>query len=87
VIHLLGVSGDETAAWRRQILAGDKTEMPGMVRASFGCYNDTDDVDRMVEMLQCIARGEVQGTYQVDKATGEYTPIGHVEDLGSYFAL
>lgn len=87
VIHLLGVSGDETAAWRRQILAGDKTEMPGMVRASFGCYNNTDDVDRMVDMLQCIARGEVQGTYQVDKATGEYTPTGHVEDLGSYFAL
>lgn len=87
VIHLLGVSGDETAVWRRQIVAGDRTEMPGMVRASFGCYNNNDDVDRMVDMLQRIARGDIQGSYQVEKATGEYAPVGHVEDLDSYFAL
>lgn len=87
VIHLLGVSGDETAVWRRQIMAGDKTEMPGMVRASFGCYNNTDDVDRMVDMLQSIAHGRIQGNYQVDKATGEYSPVGHVENLDPYFAL
>ncbi len=87
VIHLLGVPDEETAVWRRQMLAGDKTEMPGMVRASFGCYNNTDDVDRMLDMLQRITHGEIQGKYQVDKATGEYAPVGPVEDLDRYLSI
>lgn len=87
VIHLLGVSDETTAAWRRRMLAGDKRDMPGMVRASFGCYNDIHDVDQLTEMLERIARGDVRGTYQVEKATGEYVPVGHVEDLDPYFRL
>ncbi len=68
-------------------LPGTRRTCRAWCAASFGCYNNTDDVDRMVEMLQRIARGDVQGTYQVDKATGEYMPVGHEEDLDTYFAL
>jgi hypothetical protein len=46
VVHLLGLNAGETATWRAQMARGDKSDMPGLVRASFGCYNTTDDVDR-----------------------------------------
>lgn len=87
VVHLLQLDDSESARWRQQLLAGDKSDMPGMVRASFGCYNNTDDVDRLVEMLCRISRGEYNGRYTLDRHTGEYHPIGFEEPLGDYFLL
>ena len=87
VIHLLQLPNDRTSRWREQMLAGDKSEMPGMVRASFGCYSNTDDVDRLVEMLHRIARGDYHGDYVLDRASGEYTPRGFHEPLEEYFLL
>lgn len=87
VVHLLDLPPAEASTWREQLLAGDKSNMPGMVRASFGCYNSFDDVDRLVEMVQRVARGDYQGDYRLNRATGEYTPAGYEEPLSAYFAL
>jgi selenocysteine lyase/cysteine desulfurase len=87
VVHLLQLDESEAAAWREQLLAGDKSEMPGMVRASFGCYNNKEDVDRLVTMLERIAAGDYRGDYVVDRATGEYTPAGFEDHLADYFLL
>ena len=87
VVHLLGLGADESAAWREQLLGGDKSNMPGMVRASFGCYNSTDDIDRLAVMLERIARGDYQGDYRVEPSTGEYLPVGYEEPLADYFLL
>lgn len=87
VVHLLHLDEDESHHWRDQLLAGDKSNMPGMVRASFGCYNNTDDVDRLVAMLRRIARGEYDGDYVLDRASGEYRPRGFQEPLEEYFLL
>jgi len=40
VVHLLDLEAEAEAAWRQQILDGDRSNMPGMVRISFGCYNN-----------------------------------------------
>jgi len=87
VVHLLHLDEAEAHEWRDQLLAGDKSNMPGMVRASFGCYNNTDDVDRLVEMLQRIARRDYRGDYALDRASGEYRPRGFEEPLDEYFLL
>ncbi len=87
VVHLLHLEETEAVDWRERVLGGDKTEMPGMVRASFGCYNNFEDVDRLVEMLQSIAAGDYRGTYEVDVPSGEYHPLGYTEDLTPYFSL
>jgi selenocysteine lyase/cysteine desulfurase len=87
VVHLLQLPERELFDWRDQAIQGDKTNLPGMVRASFGCYNTTDDVDRMVEMLHRIRRGDYSGQYEVDAASGEYVPIGHTDQLEEYFLL
>jgi len=58
-----------------------------MVRMSFGCYNDRGDVDRLVEMLHGITRGDYKGDYEVEASTGEYIPKGYEEPLKDYFLL
>jgi selenocysteine lyase/cysteine desulfurase len=87
VVHLLQLDEHTADSWRSQLLGGDKSNMPGMVRASFGCYNDFGDVDRLVAMLQRIARGDYQGDYRLNRASGEYLPAGYVEPLAEHFQL
>ena len=85
VVHLLQLSDGESAAWREEVLRGDKSYMPGMVRASFGCYNNTDDVDRLLAMLVRIAAGDYQGDYRLIPGSGEYVPAGYEEPLEEFF--
>ena len=87
VVHLLQLDEVESAQWRDHLLAGDKSDMPGMVRASFGCYNNTEDVDRLVAMLERISRGDYDGDYVLDRKSGEYHPRGFEEPLDEYFLL
>lgn len=87
VVHLLHLDEVEAADWRDRMLHGDKSEMPGMVRLSFGCYNNEADVDRLIDMLQLIARGGYRGEYVLDRASGEYSPRNYEEPLADYFLL
>jgi len=75
------------ASERRRILSGDNSEVPGMVRISCGCYNNTDDIDRLIEMLERIIQGQVRGDYWPKPSTGEYVPAGYREPLSDFFLL
>jgi len=83
VLHLLGLDREQAAESRRRILEGDRRDMPGMVRASFGLYNTLQEVDVLVEALLAITRGEVSGHYTQDPQTGEYVPEARVFDFPS----
>jgi cysteine desulfurase/selenocysteine lyase len=87
VVGLLQLTKDQVDRWRGRFLAGDKSEMPGMVRMSLGCYSSRDDVDRLIDALHMIAAGEYSGTYTVHPPTGEYFPEGYSEPLAEYFSL
>jgi selenocysteine lyase/cysteine desulfurase len=87
VVHLLKLSDKEAATWRGQLLGGDKSSMPGMIRMSFGCYNNIDDIDRLLEMLERIAAGNYQGDYQLDISSGEYLPANYHEPIADYLPL
>lgn len=69
------------------MLAGDKSEMPGMLRASFGLYNTLEEVDSLVEALIRVTRGQYSGIYHQDKATGEYKPEGWNPEYERYFSI
>ena len=87
VVHLLDLPAEVRDSWKERVLAGDKSDMPGLVRASFGCYNTTDDVDRLVEMLAIIAAGSYTATYELHAPSGEYLPAGYHDPLTDYFTL
>ena len=87
ILHLLGLSEAEAAQVRTDILSGDRSDMPGLIRASFGLYNTLEEVDIFVDALKRIARGDYQGEYQQELSSGEYTPLGWQPDYQRYFSL
>jgi selenocysteine lyase/cysteine desulfurase len=87
ILHLLGLSSQESDTIRERMLAGDRSDMPGLIRLSFGLYNTRKDVDVLAEALRHIVRGEYRGQYTQHKATGEYTPRDWQPDYSSYFTF
>lgn len=87
ILHLLGLNKAEADEVRQHMLEGDKSQMPGLIRASFGLYNNRQEVDGFVDALQRISNGDFTGKYIQDKYTGEYTPIGWQPDFTDYFSL
>lgn len=85
VKHLLGVTPEEDHRFTREVLEGNKTNMPGMVRASLGCYSDESDIDALVEMLERILRGETRGRYRQDRASGAFLADGYHPDFSRFF--
>jgi cysteine desulfurase/selenocysteine lyase len=74
ILRLLGVDGETYEAFRQRVLNHDRSHLPGLVRASFGCYNTVEEIDYLVEMLQRIVRADYKGDYVLHKTTGEYLP-------------
>jgi cysteine desulfurase/selenocysteine lyase len=87
ILHLLGLTQREAQTVREMMIAGNKTEMPGLVRASFGLYNTVDEVDDFVAGLRDIVEGNFQGVYAQDRTSGEYHPRGWSPDFNQYFSL
>jgi len=85
VKHLLGVTPEEDARFTHEVLSGDKSNMPGMVRASLGCYSDESDIDALIEMLERILRSDIRGDYLQDRASGAFHVEGFRPDFSRYF--
>ncbi len=87
LLHLLDVKEEQAHQVRQQILVGDRREVPGLVRVSFGLYNQESEIDCLVDALNRIARREYRGTYVQDLASGDFTPQGWNMDYGQYFSV
>jgi selenocysteine lyase/cysteine desulfurase len=88
LLRLMGVDEQEAREHQRQILNGDRSQLPGLVRVSFGCYNTFDEIDHLVDMLGRVLRGDYRGDYVQDKATGDYLPRAYDSALlWDYFTL
>ncbi len=74
VLELLGVAGLDYIRHRDEVLAGDRSHLPGLVRASFGCYNTIEEVDHLATMLQRVSAADYEGEYVVDRPSGSYLP-------------
>jgi cysteine desulfurase/selenocysteine lyase len=85
VKHMLGVTPEEDHIFTEEVIAGNKSRMPGMVRASLGCYSNEADIDALVAMLHRIQRGEYRGTYRQNVATGAFHADGYAPDFTRYF--
>jgi len=87
ILHLLGLNPEEANEVRNQIQAGDRTDMPGLVRVSFGLYNSTNEIDELIESLFHIKRGDYAGNYLQDPASGEYIPEGWDPEFDRFFSI
>jgi cysteine desulfurase/selenocysteine lyase len=87
LVRLLGLSPVEVQDLRRDLALGDRRAMPGMVRISFGAYTSFDDIDRVADALERIARGEVCGDYVQDRESGEYSALRFAPVPHAHFTL
>jgi cysteine desulfurase / selenocysteine lyase len=89
ILRLLGVTDEEYHFYHSRVLDGNRADLPGLVRMSFGCYNNSNDVDRLVESLKKISAGDIQGQYAVDPRSGSYYPQGFTPESvrGKYFTF
>lgn len=87
ILHLLHLTPQESNAVRQRMLSGDRSEMPGMIRASFGLYNTKEDVDALVTALRRVALGQYSGKYYQDIASGEYIPEGWAPNYEQFFSF
>jgi cysteine desulfurase/selenocysteine lyase len=87
VLRLLDIPDPVAWSWRKQVVAGVRAHLPGLVRISYGCYNSLEEVDWLVRALRKIARGDIAGDYEQDQATGSFWERSFHPDLGQYFRL
>ena len=87
ILYLLGLSEAQARGVRDHMLAGDRSEMPGMIRVSFGLYNNLADIEAFLKALELIIAGKYQGEYTQNIRTGEYKPLGWQTNYEAYFSL
>jgi selenocysteine lyase/cysteine desulfurase len=76
LIRLLELPDHEVASYRRAVLRGDRTDMPGAVRASSGISTTGEEIDRLLAAVAQIASGdEPPVAYEQDAQTGDYWPF------------
>ncbi|HUV25952.1 MAG TPA: aminotransferase class V-fold PLP-dependent enzyme [Anaerolineales bacterium] len=87
VLHLLNITQEKSREVRQNIISGDRSDMPGFLRASFGLYNSFNEVDTLIDGLSQIQSDNFEGEYLQDRASGDYSPQGWEPDFEHYFSI
>jgi selenocysteine lyase/cysteine desulfurase len=87
VLHLLNITPEKSREVRQKIISGDRSDMPGFLRASFGLYNSYAEVDTLIDALHQIQAGKFKGEYLQDSATGDYSPRGWEPKFEQQFSI
>ena len=87
VKRLLKVTPEDDRRLTAEMVSGNKTNLPGLVRASFGCYNNEEDIDIFIDMLQRVVRGDYRGEYVMNPKTGTFSAKGFKPDLAKCFSI
>lgn len=73
LVRLLGLSAQETARYRHDIVVGDRRDIPGAVRASASIATTATDIERFLSAVAELAAGKPEPEpYVQDPATGDY---------------
>jgi selenocysteine lyase/cysteine desulfurase len=76
LIRLLDLPERDVHAYRDAVLRGDRTTMPGAVRASCGISTSEAEIDRLLAAVEAVAAGAPAPVeYVQDAATGDYWPV------------
>lgn len=85
--RLMNVTEKESDELIQKIIEGDKSELPGAVRVSFGAYNTFEEIDRLMVMIDKIINNNYKGKYSLRKEYGVYYPEGFEINYSDYFKL
>jgi selenocysteine lyase/cysteine desulfurase len=75
LVRLLGLSGEDVARFRAELLRGDRRHIPGAVRASAGVNTTGEDLDRFLGAVEAVVAGEPPPVaYHQDPLSGDFSP-------------
>jgi len=78
LLRLLALEPDAIEDYHQAVRRGDRSRLPGAVRASAGVSTNSDDVARLVAAVAAIANGDPPPVpYEQDSHTGDYWPHAH----------
>ncbi|HUR48749.1 MAG TPA: aminotransferase class V-fold PLP-dependent enzyme [Acidimicrobiales bacterium] len=73
--RLLGLDESQWARFRAEVLEGDRSRVPGAVRASCGISTSLEDVDNLLAAVRTISEdGPGPVEYTQDRCTGDFLP-------------
>ncbi|MEZ5322391.1 MAG: aminotransferase class V-fold PLP-dependent enzyme [Microthrixaceae bacterium] len=76
LVRLLGLDAATTARYRADIVAGDRRNIPGAVRASATITTTDEQIDSFLAAVADLAAGKpAPVSYHQDPATGDYSPV------------
>jgi selenocysteine lyase/cysteine desulfurase len=78
LMRLLGHTREDVRRYRDQVRRGDRSAMPGAIRASAGINTTGQDVTRLLAAVTRIASSPPPIDYRQDPGTGDYHPSGNV---------
>jgi cysteine desulfurase/selenocysteine lyase len=87
LLNLMNVSRKDIVKFRNQIDQGIRVNVPGLVRISFGCYNNFQEIDRLIDALEMITSRKWKGKYLQEISSGEFHPQGFIPDFQEFFSL
>jgi len=85
VKELLHISTAQAHTLEAEIMNRDRSNIPGTVRASFGIYNDKEEIDRLASILEKISTDGYSGDYRLNPEKGEYLPRNFEINWGNYY--
>ena len=75
LLRLLGLGAEAVAEARRQVTSGQRSHIPGAVRASCGLGTTAADVDALlIAVAEVAAGGPPPVPYHQDPRTGDFWP-------------
>lgn len=75
VVKLLKLSDSEITNWRTNLRNGNKADMPGLIRISFGCYNTLDEIDQLFLALSSIVSRQSRFSNQRSLKSSSYQKL------------
>jgi selenocysteine lyase/cysteine desulfurase len=75
--RLLGLSPAQARARRDRARGGDRTAMPGAIRASAGISTTERDVARLLAAVERLVTAEPPVRYRRDPSTADFYPVPH----------
>lgn len=87
VKHLLKVTKEDSDKLVKDLISGNRSNLPGAIRVSFGCYNTIEEIDYFTEIIQKVIKKEYRGNYICNEKTGIFSPENFEINYPDYFDL
>jgi len=87
VADLMEVDPEEFERFANNMLNGDRSELPGMVRISLGIYNNEAEVDSFLAKLRDLVENGAKLEYTQTKCSGAYLPKGWQPHPEEHFSI